>query len=60
MPRTAMISILGMTPLTLAGVAMLAGCPSDPGPKTNPATLWLAPQNSELDVQLVDAEPAPF
>ncbi|MBS1118030.1 MAG: hypothetical protein H6Q90_258 [Deltaproteobacteria bacterium] len=37
---------------------MLAGCPSDePG---NAATLWLAPDGSEIQVKLVEHEPPPF
>ena len=35
----------------------LAGCP---GPDGNPDVLWLAPNGSEIVVQLVDHEPPPF
>ena len=47
---------------TLGGLALVlaTGCPDDPVPKENPGTLWLAPQDSELDVQLVEDEPPPF
>jgi hypothetical protein len=34
---------------------LLAGCPGD-----NPTVLWLAPDNGELNVKLVDSEPRPF
>jgi len=37
--------------LALAAVALLAGCPSDP---SNPDTLWLALDGSELKVKLID------
>lgn len=51
-----MKSSLGL--VLIASVGALAGCP---GPDdTNPKTLWLAPQDSELDVQLVADEPPPF
>jgi hypothetical protein len=43
--------------LTIASVAMLAGCPSEEG---NPSVLWLALDGSELQVRLVDEEPIPF
>jgi hypothetical protein len=36
---------------------MLAGCPSG---ETNPNTLWLAPDGSELELELIDHEPPPF
>jgi hypothetical protein len=35
---------------------VLAGCPSD----GNPSTLFLAPKDNELHVQLIDHEPPPF
>ena len=35
----------------------LIGCPSDPG---NPKTLWLASDQMETKVQLIDHEPKPF
>ena len=38
-------------------LAVLAGCPSDP---SNPDTLWLALDGSELKVKLIDHEPKPF
>lgn len=41
----------------IALVALLGGCPSDPG---NPETLWLALDGSELKVKLIDHEPTPF
>jgi hypothetical protein len=37
---------------------VLAGCPSDPN--VNPKVLWLAPENGELNVKLVDQQPHPF
>ncbi len=37
-------------------VLALAGCPSD----GNPGTLWLAPDQMETHVMLVDHEPPPF
>lgn len=36
---------------------LLAGCPDD---DTNPRQLWIAPDGSELDLQLIDHEPPPF
>ena len=39
------------------GLLALAGCPS---PQGNPATLWLAPNGSEVVIQLVDKEPPPW
>ena len=44
-------------PLLAAMVVSLAGCPSDP---SNPETLWLALDGSELRVKLVDHEPKPY
>jgi hypothetical protein len=41
----------------VALVVLLAGCPSDP---SNPETLWLALDGSELKVKLIDHEPTPF
>lgn len=42
----------------LALLVLLAGCPSDdPG---NPSTLWLAPDQNETHVKLIDHEPPPF
>jgi hypothetical protein len=35
----------------------LAGCP---GPSGNPAVLWLAPDQGETHVKLIDHEPPPF
>jgi hypothetical protein len=35
----------------------LTGCPSDSG---NPHTLWLAPDQAETRVKLVDSKPIPF
>ena len=40
--------------MVLLGVA---GCPGD---DTNPPTLWLALDGSELHVKLIDHEPPPF
>jgi hypothetical protein len=37
--------------------AMLAGCPSS---DSNPAVLWLAPDQAETRVKLVDSEPNPY
>ena len=36
---------------------VLAGCPS---PSGNPAVLWLAPDQAETKVKLIDHEPPPF
>ncbi|HSN28948.1 MAG TPA: hypothetical protein VLT45_21825 [Kofleriaceae bacterium] len=36
---------------------VVAGCPSSSG---NPSTLWLAPDQNETHVKLVDSEPPPF
>jgi len=35
----------------------VAGCPSPTG---NPSTLWLAPDQNETHVKLVDSEPQPY
>lgn len=35
----------------------VAGCPS---PSGNPSTLWLAPDQNETHVKLVDSEPNPY
>ena len=43
--------------LLVAATVMLAGCPSDP---SNPETLWLALDGSELKVKLIDHEPKPY
>ncbi len=36
---------------------VLAACPSPPG---NPSQLWLAPDQMETAVKLIDHEPPPF
>lgn len=36
---------------------LLAGCPDD---TSNPSTLWLAPDQNETHVKLIDHEPPPF
>jgi hypothetical protein len=36
---------------------VLAACPS---PSGNPTTLWLAPDQAETHVKLIDHEPAPY
>lgn len=41
----------------LAVPLLLGGCPSDP---SNPETLWLALDGSELKTRLIDHEPTPF
>ena len=41
----------------VATLALLAGCPSDPG---NPETLWLALDGSELKIKLQAKEPVPY
>ena len=46
-----------MTRLVPLVALLLAGCPSE---DTNPKTLWLAPDGSELELQLIDHEPPPF
>ncbi len=38
---------------------VLAGC-GDDGGETNPPTLWLAPDGSEIRVKLADSEPRPW
>jgi hypothetical protein len=41
----------------------LAGCPSGPEPADlglNPPELWLAPNGSELALQLVPVQPVPY
>ena len=42
--------------MRLAWLVLLAGCPAD----GNPSTLFLAPKDNELHVQLIDHEPPPF
>lgn len=37
---------------------LVTGCPSDP--QTNPAVLWLSPDQNETHVKLIDHEPPPF
>jgi hypothetical protein len=39
-------------------LVLLAGCPSDDD--SNPSTLWLAPDQNETHVKLIDHEPPPF
>jgi hypothetical protein len=44
--------------LPISTLLLLVGCP---GPSdTNPAVLWLAPDQAETRVKLVDSEPHPF
>lgn len=38
---------------------VLAAC-GDDGGETNPSTLWLAPDGSEIRVKLVESEPRPW
>jgi hypothetical protein len=38
---------------------VLAGCPDDT-PPGNPPVLWLAPDQNETHVKLIDHEPPPF
>ena len=38
---------------------LVAGCPGPDG-NGNPGTLWLAPNNSEVIIQLIDHEPPPW
>ena len=40
-----------------AWIILLAGCP---GPDTNPPVLWLAPDQNETHVKLIDHEPPPY
>ena len=40
----------------LAYLVVLAGCPGN----QNPGTLWLAPDNMETAVKLIDHQPNPF
>jgi hypothetical protein len=42
---------------SVLGPFVLGGCP---GPDKNPAVLWLAPNGSEVVIQLVDKQPAPW
>ena len=44
-----------MTSRPLLALALLAGCPS-----SNPKVLWLAPDQMETRVKLVDTEPHSF
>ena len=37
---------------------LLAGCPNHPS--GNPDVLWLAPNGSEVIIQLIDHEPPPW
>jgi len=46
-----------MTPEAIVLVGLCAGCSSAPA---NPETLWLAPGQTETEVELVDHEPSPF
>jgi len=48
--RTVLVSTVALA------AASLAGCPSHPGP----TELWLAPDNSEVILKLVDHEPPPW
>jgi hypothetical protein len=43
--------------ISSAAALALAGCP---GPDKNPPTLWLAPNGSEVVIQLVDHTPPPW
>jgi len=45
--------------LTLGALA-LAACGDDTRPPGNPHVLWLAPDQNETHVKLVDIEPAPY
>lgn len=60
---------MNKTNLTISSLSFLAlaacgggggGGGVDAGPTVNPRTLWLAPDNSELEVKLVGAEPPPY
>jgi hypothetical protein len=48
------------TSLTISSLVVLAACGGGGGGGTNPPKLWLAPDNSELQVKLVDSEPPPY
>lgn len=39
---------------------VLAGCPGDDGDDGNAQTLWLAPDQMETQVKLVEDRPPPF
>jgi hypothetical protein len=39
---------------------LLAACPGDDGPSGNAPVLWLAPDQAETAVKLVESEPPPF
>ena len=41
----------------IAVLTVLAGCPTS---HENPPTLWLAPDQAETKVKLIDHEPTPF
>jgi ABC-type glycerol-3-phosphate transport system substrate-binding protein len=52
-----------MSSLSVLALAACGGGSShgvDAGPTTNPKTLWLAPDGSELQVKLVGSEPPPY
>jgi hypothetical protein len=55
---------LTITSLSFLAVAACGGGGAshgvDAAPTTNPTTLWLAPDNSELQVKLVGVEPPPY
>ncbi|HET9620028.1 MAG TPA: hypothetical protein VFP84_01585 [Kofleriaceae bacterium] len=48
--------------ISCLSIAALAACGGDDGggATTNPKTLWLAPDGSELEVKLVGSEPPPY
>jgi hypothetical protein len=49
------------TPFAFTVAACLAGLAGCPGPNDqNPPQLWLAPDNAETAVKLIDHEPDPF
>jgi hypothetical protein len=56
MTRITSLSILS----TLSIAAFACGGGDDGGATTNPKTLWLAPDGSELEVKLIGAEPPPY
>ena len=41
----------------MPALMVLAGCPSN---SSNPAVLWLAPDQAETRVKLVESEPHPY
>lgn len=45
---------------SLVSISLLSLAACGGGGESNPKTLWLAPDNSELEVKLVGSEPPPY